>query len=102
MAEAVHIGKAAKVAGVTVDTIRFLSKARTHQECRSQQGRVSIRSLASLNCFWYSGRVSQQSAGTDSASALHVKSIFVDFETLDLGIECSRGQPQYRGCARRA
>jgi hypothetical protein len=30
---------------------------------------------------------SQQSAGTDSASALRIEPIFVDFETLDLGIE---------------
>ena len=37
--------------------------------------------------------VPEQSAGTDSASALHFEPIFVDFETLDLGIERSGGQP---------
>ena len=37
--------------------------------------------------------LSQQSAGTDSAGALHFEAIFVDFETLDLRIERSRGQP---------
>jgi hypothetical protein len=35
MSEAVHIGKAAEVAGISVDTIRFLSKAWTHQGCGS-------------------------------------------------------------------
>jgi len=37
--------------------------------------------------------VSQQSAGTDSASAWHFEPIFVDSETLDLRIERSRRQP---------
>ena len=51
------------------------------------------RSLVSLQRDLSSQDVSQQSAGTDSASALHFEPIFVDFETLDLRIERSRRQP---------
>jgi len=50
-------------------------------------------SLVSLQRDLSSQDVSQQSAGTDSASALHFEPIYVDFETLDLRIERSRGQP---------
>jgi hypothetical protein len=49
--------------------------------------------LVSLQRDLSSEDVPQQSAGTDSASALHFEPIFVDFETLDLGIERSGGQP---------
>jgi hypothetical protein len=54
--------------------------------------RPKARSLVSLQRD-LSSQVSQQSAGTDSASALHFEPIFVDFESLDLRIERSRGQP---------
>ena len=49
--------------------------------------------LVSLQRDLSSQDVSEQSAGTDSASALHFEPIFVDFETLDLRIERSRRQP---------
>jgi hypothetical protein len=50
-------------------------------------------SLVSLGRELSSKDVSEKSTGTDSASALHFEPIFVDFETPDLGIERSRGQP---------
>ena len=50
-------------------------------------------SLVSLQSDLSSQDVSEQSAGIDSARALRFEPIFVDFETLDLGIERSRGHP---------
>src|SRR5579859_965814 len=49
-----------------------------------------VESRCSATCL---RKTFHKSAGTDSASALHFEAIFVDFETLDLGIERSRGHP---------
>ena len=42
MREAIHIGKATTLAGVSVDTIRFYQKLGLHYEYESQPGRVSL------------------------------------------------------------